>query len=41
MEDQLKNKSHVQSLARALRLLEALADSDRELSLTELSDKLE
>jgi len=35
-----KNKSHVQSLARALRLLEVLAADNQETSLTELSDKL-
>ena len=32
--------SHVQSVARALQLLELLADDDGELSLTEISDRL-
>jgi len=41
MDEHDKNKSHVRSLARALRLLEALAGTDREISLTELADKLE
>ena len=36
-----KNKSHVQSLARALKLLEAMAATDREISLTEISELLE
>ena len=41
MDEPDKNKSHVQSLARALRLLETLANAEREISLTELADKLE
>jgi len=41
MEEARKNKSHVQSLARALRLLETLAGAEREMTLTELSEILE
>ena len=41
MDETERTKSHVQSLARALRLLEALASADRELSLTELAEMLE
>ncbi|MCL2058108.1 MAG: IclR family transcriptional regulator [Oscillospiraceae bacterium] len=41
MDETDRTKSHVQSLARALRLLEALANADRELSLTELAETLE
>lgn len=33
--------SHVQSVARAMQLLETLAESDSELSLAEISGKLE
>ncbi|MCL2496575.1 MAG: IclR family transcriptional regulator, partial [Clostridiales bacterium] len=35
-----KNASHVQSVVRAIQLLQVLADESRELSLTEIADKL-
>jgi len=41
MEEATKNKSHVQSLARALKLLETLASVEREMTLTEIADMLE
>ena len=40
MEDIENNKSHIQSLARALRLLDILADSGGDMSLTEIADAL-
>ena len=35
------NKAHVQSLARALHLLDTLANVEREISLTEISELLD
>ena len=40
MDEMEINRSHVQSVARAIKLLEVLADSNSELSLTELAEKL-
>ena len=39
--DQDINKSHVQSLARALRLLEVLAGEKQEIALSEIAEKLD
>jgi len=41
MDEIDKNKSHVQSLARALRLLDTLAGADRDMTLTEISELLD
>jgi len=35
-----KNASHVQSVVRALQVMQTLADENRELSLTEIADRL-
>ena len=41
MDESARNRSHVQSLSRALKLIETLAGEDGEMSLTEIATKLE